>query len=513
LANAFDESKSEWASEFAQLKSLLTKEEYDSARASTLDAFYTSPTVIDGIYSALESFNFKGGNVLEPSCGVGNFIGRMPEKMRENSKVYGVELDSLTGRLAKAIYPEADIQVKGFEKTAFQNGCFDVAVGNVPFGDLGFTDKQYGTHKLHDFFFAQTLDKVKEGGIVAFVTSMGTLNKQDDSFRKQLAEKADLIGAIRLPNTAFKANANTEVTSDIIFLKKRSKPPKELPDWVNLGKTENGLSVNKYFVDHPEMVLGDIVDGNKLYGKRSGTMVTAHEGADLKTELQEAVSKLSAQISNVKTNEVYKHSIEVDLTNAEKDTYFKDKSGSIGFLDTDGRITEKYEPKQAQNQRISAYIALRDCLQELMTAQEQDKPDTEIHGLQKQLNTLYDNFYETYGLLHSSRNRQILGKDNYYNLSTSLESEFDKDKLTKKSNIFTERTILPHKPVEHVETALEVLTLSMSEKGKVDMEYMQNLTEMTKEELASELKGKIYPVPTREEYQTASEYLSGDIYK
>lgn len=271
--------------------------------------------------------------------------------------------------------------------------------------------------------------------------------------------------------------------------------------------------MNKYFVDHPEMVLGDIVDGNKLYGKRSGTMVTAHEGADLKTELQEAVSKLSAQISNVKTNEVYKHSIEVDLTNAEKDTYFKDKSGSIGFLDTDGRITEKYEPKQAQNQRISAYIALRDCLQELMTAQEQDKPDTEIHGLQKQLNTLYDNFYETYGLLHSSRNRQILGKDNYYNLSTSLESEFDKDKLTKKSNIFTERTILPHKPVEHVETALEVLTLSMSEKGKVDMEYMQNLTEMTKEELASELKGKIYPVPTREEYQTASEYLSGDIYK
>ncbi len=255
LANAFDESKSEWASEFAQLKSLLTKEEYDSARASTLDAFYTTPTVIDGIYSALENFGFSGGNVLEPSCGVGNFIGRMPEKMRENSNVYGVELDSLTGRLAKAIYPEADIQVKGFEKTEFQNGCFDVAVGNVPFGDLGFTDKQYGTHKLHDFFFAQTLDKVKEGGIVAFVTSMGTLDKQDDSFRKQLAEKADLIGAIRLPNTAFKANANTEVTSDLIFLKKRSEPPKELPDWVNLGKTEEGFSVNQYFVNHPEMVL------------------------------------------------------------------------------------------------------------------------------------------------------------------------------------------------------------------------------------------------------------------
>ncbi|MCD7740681.1 MAG: hypothetical protein LUI06_00480, partial [Ruminococcus sp.] len=524
LANAFDENKSDWANEFAQLKSLLTEDEYNSARASTLNAFYTTPTVIDGIYSALESFGFKGGNVLEPSCGVGNFIGRMPQEMRENSSVYGVELDSLTGRLAKAIYTEADIQVKGFEKTEFQNGCFDVAVGNVPFGDLGFTDKTYGTSKLHDFFFAQTLDKVKEGGIVAFVTSTGTLDKQDDRFRKQLAEKADLIGAIRLPNTAFKANANTEVTSDIIFLQKHSAPPKELPDWIHLGKTENGLSLNKYFADNPDMVLGNIVDGNKLYGKRTGTMVTAHEGADLKIELQEAVSKLSAQISDVRANEVYSKSAlqvaEMGAENVEKDTFFKDKSGNICFKNAQGYLDAEKTLKNANSadyKRTSAYIGMRDCLRELMQAQEQDKPDDEIKALQTKLNTLYDGFYEKFGLLHDSKNRRVLGIDNYYNLSTSLESEVDKGVLVKKSNIFTERTIVPHKPVEHVDTALEALTLSMSEKGKVDMEYMQSLTEMSKGQLVSDLKGEIFLDPKSymagvEEYKTASEYLSGDIY-
>lgn len=521
LANAFDESKSDWANEFAQLKSLLTEDEYNSARASTLNAFYTTPTVIDSIYSALESFGFEGGNVLEPSCGVGNFISRMPQEMRENSNVYGVELDSLTGRLAKAIYTEADIQVKDFEKTEFQNGCFDVAVGNVPFGDLGFTDKTYGTSKLHDFFFAQTLDKVKEGGIVAFVTSTVTLDKQDDCFRKQLAEKADLIGAIRLPNTAFKANANTEVTSDIIFLQKRSAPPEELPDWVNLGKKENGLTVNKYFADHPDMVLGDVVEGNKLYGKRTGTMVTAHEGTDLKTELQDAVLKLSAQISDVRANEVFKFSdIQLAVTADELRpfSFFKDGKRDIylkGGTDQSGNydVTKVMDTKSKDYGRMSAFIEMRDTVRELLKVQAEDRPEKEIQASQQKLSTQYDDFYKKYGLLHSRKNRSVLRDDCSYNLLLTLEKEFDKDKLIAKSDIFTKRTVKPSKPIEHVDTALEALAISMAETAKVDLAYMSKLTDMSQELLISELKGEIFLVPNTEEYQSASEYLSGDIYE
>ena len=272
LAQAFDSENEQWSKEFAQLSDALTPKEYEDARKSVLDSFFTSPAIIDGIYEALDKFGFNGGNLLEPSCGVGNFLGKMPSEMAEHTNIYGVEIDSISGRIAKQLYPDADIQVTGFESTHFQNGSFDAAVGNVPFGDLNFPDKQYGTTKLHDFFFAQTLDKVKEGGIVAFVTSKGTLDKKDESFRMQLAQKADLIGAVRLPNNAFKANAGTEVTSDIIFLQKRSAPPEELPDWVHLGKTENGLRVNSYFAENPEMVLGTIVEGNKLYGRNDDTM-------------------------------------------------------------------------------------------------------------------------------------------------------------------------------------------------------------------------------------------------
>ena len=281
LAQAFDSENEQWSKEFAQLSDALTPKEYEDARKSVLDSFFTSPAIIDGIYEALDKFGFNGGNLLEPSCGVGNFLGKMPSEMAEHTNIYGVEIDSISGRIAKQLYPDADIQITGFESTHFQNGSFDAAVGNVPFGDLNFPDKQYGTTKLHDFFFAQTLDKVKEGGIVAFVTSKGTLDKKDENFRMQLAQKADLIGAVRLPNNAFKANAGTEVTSDIIFLQKRSAPPEELPDWVHLGKTEDGLKVNSYFAENPEMVLGTIVEGNKLYGRNDDTMCIPIDGADL----------------------------------------------------------------------------------------------------------------------------------------------------------------------------------------------------------------------------------------
>ena len=281
LAQAFDSENEQWSKEFAQLSDALTPKEYEDARKSVLDSFFTSPAIIDGIYEALDKFGFNGGNLLEPSCGVGNFLGKMPSEMAEHTNIYGVEIDSISGRIAKQLYPDDDIQITGFESTHFQNGSFDAAVGNVPFGDLNFPDKQYGTTKLHDFFFAQTLDKVKEGGIVAFVTSKGTLDKKDENFRMQLAQKADLIGAVRLPNNAFKANAGTEVTSDIIFLQKRSAPPEELPDWVHLGKTEDGLKVNSYFAENPEMVLGTIVEGNKLYGRNDDTMCIPIDGADL----------------------------------------------------------------------------------------------------------------------------------------------------------------------------------------------------------------------------------------
>ena len=332
LAQAFDSENEQWSKEFAQLSNALSPKEYEDARKSVLDSFFTSPAIIDGIYEALDKFGFNGGNLLEPSCGVGNFLGKMPSEMAEHTNIYGVEIDSISGRIAKQLYPDADIQITGFESTHFQNGSFDAAVGNVPFGDLNFPDKQYGTTKLHDFFFAQTLDKVKEGGIVAFVTSKGTLDKKDESFRMQLAQKADLIGAVRLPNNAFKANAGTEVTSDIIFLQKRSAPPEELPDWVHLGKTEDGLRVNSYFAENPEMVLGTIVEGNKLYGRNDDTMCIPIEGADLRQQIHEAVQKLDTQISAVKTNEVFRFSDkQVTMTAAELRpfSFFKDDKGDI----------------------------------------------------------------------------------------------------------------------------------------------------------------------------------------
>lgn len=519
LAQAFDSENEQWSKEFAQLSDALTPKEYEDARKSVLDSFFTSPAIIDGIYEALDKFGFNGGNLLEPSCGVGNFLGKMPSEMAEHTNIYGVEIDSNSGRIAKQLYPDADIQITGFESTHFQNGSFDAAVGNVPFGDLNFPDKQYGTTKLHDFFFAQTLDKVKEGGIVAFVTSKGTLDKKDESFRIQLAEKADLIGAIRLPNNAFKANAGTEVTSDIIFLQKRSAPPEELPDWVHLGKTEDGLRVNSYFAENPEMVLGTIVEGNKLYGRNDDTMCIPIEGADLRQQIHEAVQKLNARISQVKTNAVFQFSDkQVTMTAAELRpfSFFKDDKGDIYLKGGESKlgnfdISKVMDTKSKDYDRMTAFIDLRDTVRELLKVQADDRPENEIKAVQQKLSVQYDDFYKKYGLLHSRKNRSVLRDDCSYNLLLTLEKDFDKDKLIAKSDIFTKRTVRPSKPIEHVDTALEALAISMAETAKVDLEYMSKLTDMSQELLIAELKGEIFLVPNTGEYQSASEYLSGDI--
>ena len=522
ISQAFDPNNNKWAAEYAELKNLLTPQEYAQARSTVNDAFYTSPTVIDGIYEALGNFGFDGGNVLEPAMGIGNFFGRMPEDMQAHSQLYGVEIDSLSGRIAQALYPDADIAIQGFEQNRFQNGCFDVAVGNVPFGELGFRDTVHDTTKLHDFFFAEALDKLKDGGIMAFVTSAGTLDKRDENVRQMLADKADFIGAIRLPggkNGAFKDNAGTEVTTDIIFLQKREGKSvaemSDIPDWVHIGQTEDGLSINKYFEQHPDMVLGTVVEGNKLYG--SGTMVVAEDGFDLKSALHEAVGKLSAEISHERGRDVYAKTadgVQVQIPSNLRNYSFFLSDDQVFFKKNNAACEFRFDKGTAQHKRFTAFIELRDLTRELIEAMELDKPDSVIKDLQAKLNVAYDDFYKKFGLIHSQTNKRYFAEDVSYNLVAGLEKSYDKTKLLEKSDIFTKRTIVPPKAVEHVDTALESLTLSIAEKARVDFEYMSGLTGMTEDELKHDLTGEIFKIPhTENEYQTASEYLSGDIRK
>ena len=522
LAKAFDKDDPKWAAEYKELSELLTPQEYAQARSTVNDAFYTSPTVIDGIYEALGSFGFDGGNVLEPAMGIGNFFGCMPKEIQDNSHLYGVEIDSISGRIAQKLYPNADIAVQGFEKNSFQNGCFDVAVGNVPFGELGFRDTVHDTTKLHDFFFAEALDKLKNGGIMAFVTSAGTLDKRDESTRQMLADKADFIGAIRLPggkNGAFKDNAGTEVTTDIIFLQKREGKSvaemSDIPDWVHIGETADGLPINKYFEQHPDMVLGTVVEGNKLYG--SGTMVVAEDGFDLRTALHEAVGKLSAEISHERGRDVYAKTadgVQVQIPSKLRNYSFFLSDDQVFFKKNDAACEFRFDMGTAKHKRFKAFIELRDLTRELIEAMELDKPDSAIKDLQAKLNVAYDDFYKKFGLIHSQTNKRYFAEDVSYNLVAGLEKSYDKTKLLEKSDIFTKRTIVPPKAVEHVDTALEALTLSIAEKARVDFEYMGKLTGMTEDELKHDLTGEIFKIPhTENDYQTASEYLSGDIRK
>lgn len=504
-----------------ELRDLLTEDEYSSARATTLDSFYTSPVIIDSIYTVLQNAGFKGGNILEPSMGIGNFFGRMPQEMQEQSKLFGVEIDSLTGRIAKQLYPEAHIDIKGFEKTSFKNSSFDVAIGNIPFGDFSLQyDKQ--SLKIHDYFFMQALDKVKDGGIVAFVTSKGTLDKRDSSFRGQLAEKADLIGAFRLPNTAFKT-AGTEVTADIIFLQKRQSLPEKMPDWVNIGVSAAGFPINEYFVQHPEMVLGKIVQGNKMYGRNDDTMCVPFENSDLSQLLPEAVSRIKAEFTVTAMGIEPIENSDVQIPeNLRNYSYFEHNNNIYSVEDnTVVCLKDRWNRSYTQQniERAKAYITVRDTVRELLKVQQETSPDTEekIKGLQARLNTLYDSFYKKYGLLHSRFNTQLFKDDTSFPLMLSLEDKVDRDKLIRKSDIFFKRTIKVPQAVESVDTPQEALALSIAEKGRVDLQYMSGLTDIPVEGIIKELKGEIFPAPEVSSdneiiYQTASEYLSGDIY-
>lgn len=529
LANAFESDNDKWKNEYSELKGLLTDEEYTAARSTVLDSFYTDTAIVDSIYEVIRNAGFEDGNILEPAIGVGNFFGRLPEELRDKVNLYGVEKDSLSGRIAQKLYPQADITIDGFENTRFNDNSFDVAIGNIPFGDFSVNDSKYNSEhlKIHDYFFLKSLDKVRDGGIVAFVTSKGTLDKKDSSFRKPLAERADLVGAVRLPNNAFKS-AGTEVTADIIFLQKREKKSEIEPSWVHTGQLENGLTVNNYFVEHPEMILGEVVEGNKMFGRTDDTMcVPFNDGRTLSELLSSAVKNINFEYSASaeKLIPVSEHLTAEPLKlrlqsfyrrNGEIYFYGSDKSGKIVNVSADKALGKKLN-----HERINSFIDIRDTLRELLDVQQYDNKDSEIAQLQEKLNNCYDSFYSKYGLLHSSYNHSLLNSDGAYPLVASLEADFAKDNnlLVKKSDIFTERVNKPTATISHVDTAEEALAVCVAEKGVIDFEYMSQITDVPPEDLKIGLreKGEIFAVPSYTgdedyEYQTASEYLSGDIY-
>lgn len=529
LANAFESDNDKWKNEYSELKGLLTDEEYTAARSTVLDSFYTDTAIVDSIYEVIRNAGFEDGNILEPAMGVGNFFSRLPEELRDKVNLYGVEKDSLSGRIAQKLYPQADITIDGFENTRFNDNSFDVAIGNIPFGDFSVNDSKYNSKhlKIHDYFFLKSLDKVRDGGIVAFVTSKGTLDKKDSSFRKTLAERADLVGAVRLPNNAFKS-AGTEVTADIIFLQKREKKSEIEPSWVHTGQLENGLTVNNYFVEHPEMILGEVVEGNKMFGRTDDTMcVPFNDGRTLSELLSSAVKNINFEysasaeklipVSEHLTAEPLKLRLQ-SFYRRNGDIYFygSDKSGKIVNVSADKALGKKLN-----HERINSFIDIRDTLRELLDVQQYDNKDSEIAQLQEKLNNCYDSFYSKYGLLHSSYNHSLLNSDGAYPLVASLEADFAKDNnlLVKKSDIFTERVNKPTATISHVDTAEEALAVCVAEKGVIDFEYMSQITDVPPEDLKIGLreKGEIFAVPSYTgdedyEYQTASEYLSGDIY-
>ena len=517
LPDAFDASKSGWASEYQELKAALTPAEYEAARASTLNAHYTSPTVIRAIYEAVGNMGFQTGNILEPSMGVGNFFGMLPEEMR-NSRLYGVELDSITGRIAKQLYPKANITVAGFETTD-RRDFFDLAVGNVPFGQYKVNDPAYNKlgFNIHNYFFAKALDQVRPGGVVAFVTSRYTLDAKDSTVRRYLAQRADLLGAIRLPNTAFKANAGTEVVSDIIFLQKRDRPIEIDPEWVHLGQTEDGYAINSYFLEHPEMVMGRNSSESTAHGM--DYTVEPFENISLASSLHEAVQHIQgtyqeAELPDLGEGETIQNTLPADpdvknfsYTLVDGEVYFRENS-----------IMVKPDLNATAKERIKGMLALSTCVHELIDLQmDETIPDSAIQEKQAELNRLYDSFTEKYGLINSRGNKLAFSDDSSYFLLCALEVMDDDGNFQRKADMFTKRTIQPHRVVTSVDTASEALTLSIAEKAEVDMEYMSSLTGKTAEELASELRGVIFHDPTlgpledHAGWVTADEYLSGNV--
>ena len=512
LADAFDENKPNWSDEFAELYATLSPEEYAAARASTLNAHYTSPTVIKAIYEAVGNMGFQTGNILEPSMGVGNFFGCLPETM-QGSKLYGVELDSITGRIAKQLYPKADITIAGFETTD-RKDFYDLAVGNVPFGQYQVDDRAYNKlgFSIHDYFFAKTLDQVRPGGVIAFVTSRYTMDKQSPEVRRYIAQRAELLGAIRLPNNAFRANAGTDVVSDIIFLQRREHPFEIDESWIHLGQSENGFAINSYFAEHPEMVLGTPSSESTQYGKQDYT-VNPIEGADLGTLLHEAVQKIGgkyqeAELPDLGENEKIDTSIPAD-PNVKNYTYTV-VDGEVYYRKNS--VMVKPELNATAKERVKGMVQLRDCVQKLI-GQQLDGfiSDETIRQTQQELDTLYDSFTEKYGLINARANSLAFSDDSSYFLLCSLEMLDEENNLKRKADIFTKRTIRPHESITSVDTASEALALSISEKARVDMNYMAQLSGKSQEELIDELTGVIFLDPVHGEWQTADEYLSGDV--
>ena len=518
LADAFDPDKESWSKEYAQLKELLTRSEYAAARGSTLNAHYTSPTVIRAIYEAVERMGFHTGNILEPSCGVGNFFGMLPEEMR-NSRLYGVELDSISGRIAKQLYPKADITVAGFETTD-RRDFYDLAVGNVPFGQYQVRDKAYDklNFNIHNYFFAKALDQVRPGGVVAFVTSRYTMDSKDSTVRRYLAQRAELLGAIRLPNNAFRANAGTDVVSDILFLQKRDRPLDIAPDWTQTGRTEEGFTVNQYFLDHPEMVLGRPTAESTQYGKQDYT-VNPIEGLELADQLHDAVKYIrgtyqEAELPELGEGEAIDTSIPADPN--VKNYSYTVVDGAVYFRENSRMVCPNLNA--TAEARVKGMVRLRDCVQELIDLQmDAVTPDSDIWEKQAELNRLYDDFSAKYGLINDRANRLAFADDSSYYLLCALEIVDEDGRLKRKADMFTKRTIKPHETVTSVDTASEALAVSIAEKARVDMEYMEQLTGKTSDELAAELQGVIFRVPGQLEkdgtpnYVTADEYLSGNV--
>ena len=517
LADAFDPEKESWSKEYAQLKELLTPEEYAAARGSTLNAHYTSPTVIKAIYEAVGRMGFETGNILEPSCGVGNFFGMLPEEMR-NSRLYGVELDSISGRIAQQLYPKADITVAGFETTD-RRDFYDLAVGNVPFGQYQVRDKAYDklNFSIHNYFFAKALDQVRPGGVVAFVTSRYTMDAKDSTVRRYLAQRAELLGAIRLPNDAFKKNAGAEVVSDIIFLQKRDRPLDIVPEWTQTGQTADGFAINRYFIDHPEMVLGRQEPESTAHGM--DYTVNPIEGLELADQLHDAVKYIrgtyqEAELPELGEGEAIDTSIPADpnvknysYTVVDGDVYYRENSCMV-----------RPDLNATAEARVKGLVGLRECVQQLIDLQmDAATPDSAIQDKQAELNRLYDSFSAKYGLINDRANRLAFADDSSYYLLCALEVIDEDGKLERKADMFTKRTIKPHKAVDTVDTASEALAVSISEKAFVDMAYMAELTGKTGDELAAELKGVIFRVPGQLEkdgtphYVTADEYLSGNV--
>lgn len=525
IPQAFDPNNSAWASEYAELKAALTETEYESARASTLNAHYTSPIVIKAVYQAIENLGFQRGNILEPSCGIGNFFGLLPEQMA-GSKRYGVELDAITGRIARQLYQNADIQIKGFEDADYPDNFFDLAIGNVPFGNYGVSDQRYDKYKfhIHDYFFAKAIDKVRPGGVVAFITSKGTLDKQDEKVRRYLAERAELLGAIRLPNNAFAANAGTEVTTDILFLQKRDRPMVTEPEWLYLGRTEDGVPINRYFLSHPEMLLGRMAWWKNMYGNQEETACLPLEGKDLAAQLADAIPHIQGQIQAWELEEAGEQGEWLPADPSIPNFSFGLLEGNLYY-----RMDSQMQPAAASTTalaRIRAMIGLRECTRRLMQYQLENHPEARIRQEQKRLNTLYDRFVEQYGRITSRGNKSAFRDDASYPLLCSLEVLDEEGKFQHKAAMFTRRTIRAQTPVSHVDTPEEALALSIGERARVDIAYMAALTGMEEAALIQQLQGHIYRDlgsldPSDMDWAafdirslpflTADAYLSGDV--